>query len=807
MKVLKFGGSSIGSAESILGVKKIVEAQTEPVIVVVSALGGITDQLIRTSQMAVEGDVAYMQSFAEMAQRHENMINAIIEEGECRQTLLVTTRALLEELRSIYQGVYLIRDLSAKTLAAIVSYGERMSSRIVSALIRGSQWHDSREFIKTERQGSKNILATDITYELVRKTWEKIPPITVVGGFISTDKDSGEVTNLGRGGSDYTASIIAAALDASVLEIWTDVDGFMTADPKVIQTAYTIPELTYIEAMELCNFGAKVVYPPTIYPVCVKNIPILIKNTFNPQGTGTIIKQEVQDDSRSIKGISSIKGTSLITVAGLSMVGVIGVNRRIFSCLAANGISVFMVSQASSENSTSIGVREEDCLQACHVLNEEFEKEIADGRMFPMQSESGLATVAVVGENMKHTPGIAGKLFGTLGRSGISVIACAQGASETNISFVINQKFLRKALNSIHDSFFLSEYKEVNLFICGVGTVGGSLLEQIAQQQEKLKSELRIKLNVVGIASSKRAMFRREGLQLEDFREQLRQAPESNIHRLREEVIGMNIFNSVFVDCTASAEVASLYKDFLNHNINVVAANKVAASSDYKNYRELKQIAQTRGVKFLFETNVGAGLPIIRTINDLVNSGDKILRIEAVLSGTLNFIFNTISKDIPLSQTVRMAKEEGYSEPDPRIDLSGKDVIRKLVILTREAGYEIEQADVEANLFIPQSMFEGSLEDFWKNLPSLDADFERRRQELEANHRVWRFVARFENGHGSVSLQEFDQSHAFYGLKGSNNIVLLTTERYNEYPMLIQGYGAGASVTAAGVFADIMSLA
>ncbi len=807
MKVLKFGGSSIGSAESILGVKKIVEAQTEPVIVVVSALGGITDQLIRTSQMAVEGDVAYMQSFAEMAQRHEDMINAIIEEGECRQTLLVTTRALLEELRSIYQGVYLIRDLSAKTLAAIVSYGERMSSRIVSALIRGSQWHDSREFIKTERQGSKNILATDITYELVRKTWEKIPPITVVGGFISTDKDSGEVTNLGRGGSDYTASIIAAALDASVLEIWTDVDGFMTADPKVIQTAYTIPELTYIEAMELCNFGAKVVYPPTIYPVCVKNIPILIKNTFNPQGTGTIIKQEVQDDSRSIKGISSIKGTSLITVAGLSMVGVIGVNRRIFSCLAANGISVFMVSQASSENSTSIGVREEDCLQACHVLNEEFEKEIADGRMFPMQSESGLATVAVVGENMKHTPGIAGKLFGTLGRSGISVIACAQGASETNISFVINQKFLRKALNSIHDSFFLSEYKEVNLFICGVGTVGGSLLEQIAQQQEKLKSELRIKLNVVGIASSKRAMFRREGLQLEEFREQLRQAPESNIHRLREEVIGMNIFNSVFVDCTASAEVASLYKDFLNHNINVVAANKVAASSDYKNYRELKQIAQTRGVKFLFETNVGAGLPIIRTINDLVNSGDKILRIEAVLSGTLNFIFNTISKDIPLSQTVRMAKEEGYSEPDPRIDLSGKDVIRKLVILTREAGYEIEQADVEANLFIPQSMFEGSLEDFWKNLPSLDADFERRRQELEANHRVWRFVARFENGHGSVSLQEFDQSHAFYGLKGSNNIVLLTTERYNEYPMLIQGYGAGASVTAAGVFADIMSLA
>ena len=806
MKVLKFGGTSVGSVDSILEVKRIVEAQQEPVIVVVSALGGITDQLIKTAQMAVEGDVAYQASFAEIRRRHEDMIAGIIPEGTVRETLLVSVRALLEELRSIYQGVFLIRDLSAKTQSAIVSYGERMSSRIVAALVRGAQWLDSREFIKTERQGAKTILATELTYELVRRAFHRFS-VCVVGGFISTDKDSGEVTNLGRGGSDYTASIIAAALDADVLEIWTDVDGFMTADPRVIETAYTIPELTYIEAMELCNFGAKVVYPPTIYPVCVKNIPIRIKNTFNPQGEGSVIQREVKDDSRSIKGISSIKGTSLITVTGLSMVGVIGVNRRIFTTLANKGISVFMVSQASSENSTSIGVRVEDCAEACRVLNEEFEKEIADGKIFPMQSETGLATVAVVGENMKHTPGIAGKLFGTLGRAGISVIACAQGASETNISFVIQECSLRKALNSIHDSFFLSEYKEVNLFVCGVGTVGGSLLEQIARQQEKLKREQRIKLNVVGIASSKRAMFRREGLSLADFREQLRQAPESNIHRLREEVIGMNIFNSVFVDCTASADVASLYKDFLNHNINVVAANKVAASGPYHDYRELKHIAQTRGVKFLFETNVGAGLPIIRTINDLVNSGDKILRIEAVLSGTLNFIFNTLSKDIPLSQTVRMAKEEGYSEPDPRIDLSGKDVIRKLVILAREAGYEIEQEDVEKNLFIPQAMFEGSLDDFWKSLPSLDADFERRREDLERNRRVWRFVARYADGHASVSLREFDQSHAFYGLKGSNNIVLLTTERYNEYPMLIQGYGAGASVTAAGVFADIMSLA
>jgi aspartokinase/homoserine dehydrogenase 1 len=807
MKVMKFGGTSVGSAESILRVKSIVEKQTEPVIVVVSALGGITDKLIRTSHMAVEGDALYQKSFDEIKQRHDEMIDAVIPTGEKRNELQTKVDGLLEELRSIYQGVYLIRDLSPKTQAAIVSYGERISCQIVATLIDGAECFDSREFIKTEFKAGKNRLVKELTNKLVCQNWQKLPQTSIVGGFISTDVESGEVTNLGRGGSDYTASIIAAALNASVLEIWTDVDGFMTADPRVISSAYVIPELSYIEAMELSNFGAKVVYPPTIYPVCIKHIPILIKNTFNPDAPGSIIKDEVQDDSRSIKGISSIKGTTLITVSGLSMVGVIGVNRRIFTCLADNGISVFMVSQASSENSTSIGVQDEDADEACRVLDLEFQKEIEDGSMFPMLAEKGLATVAIVGENMKHTPGIAGKLFGTLGRSGISVIACAQGASETNISFVINQNFLRKALNVIHDSFFLSEYQVLNLFICGVGTVGGSLLEQIHHQQEKLMRELRLKLNVVGIASSNKAIFTREGIDLNTYRKQLAEAPQSDIFRLRDEIIGMNIFNSVFIDCTASAEVAGLYADFLEHNINVVAANKIAASSDYANYRRLKQIAQKRGVKFLFETNVGAGLPIIRTINDLHNSGDKILRIEAVLSGTLNFIFNTISKDIPFSETVRMAKEEGYSEPDPRIDLSGKDVIRKLVILAREAGYEISQEDVEAKLFIPQSFFDGTIDEFWKNLPSLDADFEERRKELEKDNKVWRFVAKLENGKASVSLQEFESNHSFYVLEGSNNIVLLTTERYREYPMLIQGYGAGASVTAAGVFADIMSLA
>lgn len=807
MKVMKFGGTSVGSVDSILSVKRIVEAQQEPVIVVVSALGGITDQLIRTGKMAVEGDPLYQKSFWEIAQRHEDMINAVIEDGKVRRALLAIVHDLLEELRSIYQGVYLIHDLSPKTLAAIVSYGERISSRIVAALVKDAEWYDSRSFIKTEVKGGKNCLATELTNRLVKDNWQTIPKVSLVGGFISSDAESGEVTNLGRGGSDYTASIIAAVLDAGVLEIWTDVDGFMTADPRVISTAYVIPELSYVEAMELCNFGAKVVYPPTIYPVCVKHIPILIKNTFNPEAPGSIIKDEVKTDSRIIKGISSIKGTSLITVAGLSMVGVIGVNRRIFTCLADNGISVFLVSQASSENSTSIGVRDEDAEEACRVLNAEFAKEIEDGAMYPMRAEQGLATVAIVGENMKHTPGIAGKLFNALGRSGISVIACAQGASETNISFVIDATHLRKALNVIHDSFFLSEYQVLNLFICGVGTVGGSLIEQIRHQQEKLMRELRLKLNVVGIASGHNAMFDRRGISLDNYREQLRDAAPSDIQRLHDEVIGMNIFNSVFVDCTASPDVAGLYRDFLDHNINVVAANKIAASGNYADYRELKKTAQLRGVKFLFETNVGAGLPIIRTINDLCNSGDRILRIEAVLSGTLNFIFNTISADVPFSRTVAMAQEEGYSEPDPRIDLSGKDVIRKLVILAREAGYEVSQEDVEVHPLLPQKLFEGTLDEFWKNLPSLDAEFEKRRQKLEQQHKVWRYVAKYADGHASVSLEEFSKDHSFYVLEGSNNIVMLTTERYHKYPMLIQGYGAGASVTAAGVFADIMSLA
>ena len=811
MKVMKFGGTSVGSVKSILSLKKIVEAEarTQPVIVVVSALDGITDKLIATSQMAKQGDEHYREEFDAMVKRHHQMIDTIITDDKKRVDLFNNVDQLFDQLKSIFYGVYLIHDLSKKTEDTIVSYGERLSSHIVAAMVKNGIRMNSRDFIRTERKLGKHVIDADLTTQLVKETFKDLneKTIYVVPGFIARDRDSHETTNLGRGGSDYTASILAAVLNAEVLEIWTDVDGFMTADPKVIKSAYTINELSYVEAMELCNFGAKVIYPPTIYPVCVKNIPIKVKNTFNPEHPGTLIKEKIDDDNKPIKGISSIKGTTLITVTGLSMVGVIGVNRRIFTTLANKGISVFMVSQASSENSTSIGVRDEDAEAAAEVLNAEFAKEIETGAMYPMQVESGLATIAIVGENMKQTPGIAGKLFGTLGRSGISVIACAQGASETNISFVVDGRFLRKSLNVLHDSFFLSEYKVLNLFICGIGTVGGMLLEQIRTQQQFLMQSRRLKLNVVGISDVDNFVLDRDGIDLDNYEKILRAGFPANTEHMKEEIVKMNIFNSVFVDCTASRQIAQLYQTFLEHNISVVAANKIAASSDYESYLKLKQTARDRGVWFRYETNVGAGLPIIGTINDLCNSGDKILKIEAILSGTLNFIFNEIAADIPFSETVKRAKEQRYSEPDPRIDLSGTDVIRKLVILTREAGYKVEQDDVEKHLFVPNDYFEGSLDDFWKRLPELDADFEARRQKLEAENKRWRFVATMENGKTNVALKEVPYGHPFYGLEGSNNIVLLTTERYKEYPMLIQGYGAGAAVTAAGVFANIMSIA
>ena len=807
MKVLKFGGTSVGRAEGLRQVKRVVEACHEEVIVVVSALGGITDQLLLTSRMAAAGDMEYKNQLDQIVMRHRQAIEDTVD-SSCRAEVLAKVNALLDELANIFKGVCLIKDLSPKTGDAIVSYGERLSSVIVQGVLAPAELFDARDFIKTKPYFGKHIVEFAPTEVLIRARFAVMPKVTVVPGFIASDNQTGDVTNLGRGGSDYTASVLAATLKADSLEIWTDVDGFMTADPKVISNAYVIEHLTFVEAMELCNFGAKVIYPPTIFPAYHNNIPIRIRNTFNLDAPGTYITKDKTPDSRTIKGISSINDTCLITIRGLGMVGVIGVNYRIFKALSKSGISVFFVSQAASENTTSIGVRNGDAELAVQVLSTEFAQEISMGEINPPVTQHDLATVAIVGENMRHRPGVAGKLFGTLGRNGINVIACAQGASETNISFVVAKENLRKSLNVIHDSFFLSEYQVLNIFLAGVGLVGSNLLDQIRKQQEKLMRENSLKIRIVGITNSRHYIVSRSGIDLTTYKEQLAASTlVSTPERFRDEILSMNIFNSVFVDCTASPAVASIYEDLLSHNVSVVAANKIAASSKYDHYLKLKNIARTRGVKFLFETNVGAGLPIINTISDLINSGDRILKIEAVVSGTLNYIFNEMNETVPMSRAIVMAKEAGYAEPDPRIDLSGMDVIRKLVILSREAGYHVEQEDVQKHLFIPAEYFEGSVEDFWKHIPELDADFELRRKKLAAEGKRWRFIASMDHGKTEVSLREVGPDSPFYHLEGSNNVILLTTERYKEYPMQIKGYGAGASVTAAGVFADIISIA
>lgn len=809
MKVLKFGGTSVGTVDSLRNVKSIVEQCTEQVIVVVSALGGLTDRLISTAKIAATGDVSYESHYNEIRDRHHNVINGIVPQ-EYQSEVRERVDALLDELGNIYKGVSLIRDLSPRSLDIIVSYGERLSSTIISKVIKDAELFDSRGFIKTLDQFGKHVLDNDITQKLVHDTFDNAGfKVAIVPGFISSDSN-GDVTNLGRGGSDYTAAILAAALDADVLEIWTDVDGFMTADPRVIDNTYVINHLSFIEAMELCNFGAKVIYPPTIYPVFHKNIPIKIKNTFNPTAPGTCIsEQRPAPEGKDIKGISSINDTCLITVSGLCMVGVIGVNARIFNALARNGVSVFLVSQASSENTTSFAVRNADAERAIGALETEFSAELETGELNPMQVEHNLATVAVVGENMRHATGVAGKLFNTLGRNGINVIACAQGASETNISFVIELKNQKKALNVIHDSFFLSDTQVLNLFIIGIGNIGCHLLQQLAHQQANLLQQKALKLKVVGIANSKKAIFDRDGIDLSNYDRRLAsEGIPSSPSVIRNEVIGMNIFNSVFVDCTSSPDIASLYEDMLSNNVNVVAANKIAASGDYSLYSTLKSIARKKDVKFLFETNVGAGLPIINTINNLINSGDRILRIQAVVSGTLNYIFNVLSAETPISQAIRQAQDLGYSEPDPRIDLSGIDVIRKLVILAREAGYMVEQSDVVNMPILDGSIFEGSIADFYAAVKTqADDRMEALRVKAQKDNKRLRFVAQLDMGNTSVSVQAVDPSHPFYNLEGSNNVILITTERYKEYPMVIKGYGAGAEVTAAGVFADIISIA
>lgn len=804
MKVLKFGGTSVGSAENIQKVKEILMKQDDDVIVVVSALGGITDMILSAAKMAAIGTGYFQAELTEINTRHYEVIEKLFD-GEKQTEVREKTQVLLEELERIVHGVSLIGELTPKTLDKILGFGERLSSLIISEYIPLAKWFDSSKLIRTNSDFGKAIVNFAVTNQLITSAFSGFSGIAIVPGFISSN-EAGEYTTLGRGGSDYTGAIMSAAMDVSSLEIWTDVNGFMTADPRVISKAYTITTLSYSEAMELSHFGAKVIYPPTILPVYKKGIPVRIKNTLDPEAEGTLITaSKLNGKDLPIKGISSISNITLITIQGLGMVGVTGISARLFGALARQNINVILISQASSENSISFAIDLASTNKAEAAIRQEFEREIQLDQINKITIEENLAIVAIVGENMKHATGVAGKLFNTIGKNGINIIAIAQGASELNISWVVKISDLRKTLNVVHESFFLSENVELNIFLLGIGLVGGNLLKQVKQQQPKLLKEKHLNIKLAGVANSKKMLFDHDNIDIATFREKLMsEGHVSSLEEFKNEIIRLNMYNSIFVDCTANAQAAGLYAELLNANVSIVTANKVAASSEYENYALLKKTAKRKGVKFLFETNVGAGLPIITTLNDLVNSGDTILKIEAVLSGTLNFIFNTISDSVPLSQTIRMAKDQGYAEPDPRIDLSGVDVARKLLILVRESGYPFEMKDIKINTFIPDKYFEGSVDDFWKNIPDMDMEFEASRKKLAAEGRFWRFVAKFEDGKAEIGLQEITAGHPFADLQGSNNLVMFTTERYHEFPMMIKGYGAGAAVTAAGVFADII---
>ena len=806
MKVLKFGGSSVGTPECILKVKSIVESQVEPSVVVISAFQGVTDQLIKVSKLAMERDDSYKDMLSGIEQRHYQTVKELFRVNQ-QSNILAGIKVLINELEETLHGVFLLQDLPAKTHDTIVSFGERLSSFIISLKINDAYLVEIRDLIKTDSQYGKAHVLFSQTYPLIAEHFKSLQKYAVVPGFIASN-EKGETTTLGRGGSDYTAAIIAAGVDASVLEIWTDVDGFMTADPRKVEKAYAIESLSYAEAMELSHFGAKVLYTPTIHPVLEKRIRIHIKNTFFPEKKGTAIgMQEIVPSQSPIKGISSIDHVDLVTIQGSGMVGVTGTSMRLFTALAGRNINIILITQASSEYSISFAIHPDATQDAEQAIREEFNHEIEIIHSLRILVEKDLSVIAIVGEGMRHTPGISAKLFQAMGRNGINVIAIAQGSSELNVSVVISNHSLRKAMNVIHEGFFLSHYRELHLFLVGVGTVGSRLLNQIRSQQDKLLSDHHLKVNLIGLSNSKKMIIDHNGIDIESYADLLSEGQPSDLQMFTNRIAELNLRNSVFIDCTAAAEVAESYKHHFNNYVSVVTANKIACSSAYENYRDLKNTAQAKGVKFIFETNVGAGLPIINTMNDLMKSGDRILELEAVLSGTLNYIFNTLDKDNPLSDVIRQAKELGFSEPDPRIDLSGVDVIRKLIILSRESGYKIEEKQVKVSPILPKECFEGDIEQFWQKVSKYDDEFEQKRAALEKNNQKWRFVARLKNGKASVSLAEVGADHPLYHLEGSNNIIMITTERYKEHPMIIKGYGAGAEVTAAGMFADVLRIA
>jgi aspartokinase/homoserine dehydrogenase 1 len=804
MKVLKFGGSSVGSSDDILNVKRIIESQEDQVVVVVSAIQGITDKLEELAVLAAENDRDFFKIYNEIEAKHLGIINTLFDEP-LKKEVLRQVNVLFKELGKIINGLCMVNDLTLKIKDRILSYGEQLSSLILSRLVANTELINIKNYIKTNSDFGKASVNFIHTNRLLRYRFKTIKKTAIVPGFIGSS-DRNEVTTLGRGGSDYTAAIIAAALGADRLEIWTDVDGFMTADPRKVKKAFAIESLSYAEAMELSHFGAAVVYTPTIQPVYQKNIEVSIYNTFNPAAKGTIITQQSANAGDSlIKGISSIDEIALLTLQGPGMVGVKGISGRLFGALANKDINIVLITQASSEYSITFAIIPKDTEKAVEAMEKEFETEIKLKNELNIRIEKNLSIIAIVGERMKNTPGISAILFSSLGRNGISVIATAQGSSELNISIVLRKESLKKALNVIHEGFFLSHYKELHLYLVGLGTVGSILLTQIKSQQEKLLKSHKLKINVIGISNSKKMLIMQDGINLKKYREDLAQAGEkADTDLFIQKMKYLNLRNSVFIDCTASEDIASRYKNIMESYISVVAANKIACSSEYSTYRDLKKTARDRSVKFIYETNVGAGLPIISTLNDLIKSGDKIRRIEAVLSGTLNFILNEINEKTPLSKAIKLAIDKGFSEPDPRIDLSGVDVKRKLLILSREADYELDMEDIRAKPFMPEEYLEKSLEDFWKLIEKYDKDFEAKRKKIVAASRKWRYVAELENGKAKIELREIDSAHPAFALEGHNNIILITTDRYHEQPMIIRGYGAGAEVTAAGVFADVI---
>lgn len=812
MKVLKFGGTSVANSESINKTIAIVKhaIEKERSIVVVSALGGTTDKLIDAVKSAATGNLEYKEVLKNVENRHLETVRELIP-VENQSAILSLIKNKCNELEAICEGAFLLQEASLRTLDNIMSYGELMSSLIISARLNAlnikHQWIDARQLIKTNANYGNAVVDKTLTNKHIQDCFSQNDTILyLVPGFIASDTN-GTTTTLGRGGSDYTAAIIAAAVEAQSLEIWTDVSGMMTADPRLVNNAKIISNISYLEAMELSHFGAKVIYPPTIQPVMDKGIPTWIKNTFAPTDYGTLIQQKAESNNNSVSGISSIGKIALLNLEGTGMAGVPGISKRLFEALSNEKINVILITQASSEFSICVGVDETLVNKAKEVIDIEFANEIAVKKVEPVSIESNLSIVALVGENMKNHTGISGKMFAALGRNGVNIRAIAQGSSEKNISTVIRSEDVKKAVNVLHEEFFETVHKELNLFIAGAGNVGGILIEQLKKQLAFIDEQLLLNIRVIGIASSKKMLLNENGVDLKDWKNQLANAPAMDLKAYINYIINNNLRNSVFVDVTASDQTATCYGELLKRSISVVACNKIACSSNYDNYKYLKNLAKEFNASFLYETNVGAGLPIIGTLNDLIRSGDKINKMEAVLSGTLNFVFNNYDGSRTFAEVVKQAQDEGYTEPDPRLDLSGKDVMRKILILSRETGVEMEIDEIQNNSFLPESCMLGSVSDFYKELEKQETHFKKLYETAVKEDKKLKFVAKFENGKASVGLQHISKEQDLYHLYGKDNVVLFYTNRYSQQPLVIKGAGAGADVTASGIFADIIRTA